>query len=68
MRLDMRDDAVLEKPLYLPAVHRIARQAINLPAHNTLRFAALYPRHHVGKDGAAGHLCRLLFDKLLRNF
>ncbi|MFA5780611.1 MAG: hypothetical protein WC947_10830 [Elusimicrobiota bacterium] len=67
VRLYMLDHALLEKPLNLPAVHRIASEAVNLPTNNALCFARLYASEHIVEDRATGHFCRTLFDKLVGN-
>jgi len=68
MRLDVFDNALLQKPLHLSAVNRIAREAINLPTNYSLRFASLDSRHHVAEYWAAWRFCTFLLDKLLGNF
>src|SRR3989338_5622929 len=65
VRLNMCDHALLKKPLNLPAVHRIASQAVYFPTNNALRFACLYTAEHIVKDRATGHFCGTLFDKLV---
>ncbi|OGY09142.1 MAG: hypothetical protein A2782_03190 [Candidatus Blackburnbacteria bacterium RIFCSPHIGHO2_01_FULL_43_15b] len=63
MSLDVLDDAALEHPAYLPAVHRIARQAVKFPTNNPLRLAALNAGEHFVKDRTAGNFGRLFFNK-----
>src|SRR3989344_8227257 len=56
MSLDMPEHALLQKPLHLSAVHRIASQAVNLPTDNALSFALLNPLQHFVEDRTAGLL------------
>src|SRR3989344_2698409 len=67
VRLNMCDHALLKKPLNLPAVHRIASQAIYLTTNNALCFSRLYATEHIVKDRATGHFCRTLFNKFIGN-
>ncbi|MCX6813549.1 MAG: hypothetical protein NTV77_03700 [Candidatus Azambacteria bacterium] len=57
----------MEKPAYLPAVHGIAGEAVELPTDNALRFALFYAGEHFVEDGTAGNFSRLLFNKFLGN-
>src|SRR3989344_2288551 len=41
VRDNFLDSALLQKPRDAPAIHRIARKAVNLPTHDALRFALL---------------------------
>ena len=66
VRLNMCDHALLKKPLNLPAVHRIASQAVYFPTNNALCFACLYAAEHIVKDRATGHFGGTLFDKLVQ--
>src|SRR3989344_6615457 len=65
VRLNVCDYSLLKKPLNLPAVLRIASQAVYLPTNNAMCFARLYAAKHIVKDRATGHFCRTLFDKLV---
>src|SRR3989344_8064370 len=67
VRLNVCDYSLLKKPLNLPAVLRIASQAVYLPTNNAMCFARLYAAKHIVKDRATGHFCRTLFDKLVGN-
>lgn len=68
VRADMANDTLLQKPLYLPAVHRISREPVNLPADDSLRLAAFNAAHHIAEKWAAGHFRASLFYKLIGNF
>ncbi|MDO8593630.1 MAG: hypothetical protein Q7R59_01885 [bacterium] len=67
MRLDVRDNTILQKPLDLSTVYRIAREPVYLPAHNPLRLALLYPRHHLIENRTPRHLRGLLFYEYLND-
>ncbi|HCR52597.1 TPA: hypothetical protein DIV48_03060 [Candidatus Kaiserbacteria bacterium] len=63
----MANDALLQKPLNLSAVHGITREPINLPANNPLRLTLLYPRHHIAEYRTARHLRRAFFYEYLND-
>ncbi|MDP6527830.1 MAG: hypothetical protein QF858_03040 [Candidatus Pacebacteria bacterium] len=67
VRLDVANDALLQKPLHLSAVHWIACEAVYLPTNNAVCFTLLYPRHHVAEHGTARRFCAFLFDKFLND-
>ena len=48
-------------------INWVARQAINFPANNSLRFAILNTRKHTVENRATGNFCRAFFYKLIRN-
>ncbi|OGG49701.1 hypothetical protein A2763_03410 [Candidatus Kaiserbacteria bacterium RIFCSPHIGHO2_01_FULL_54_36] len=64
VRLDVANHALLQKPLYLSAVYRIAREPVNFPANYSLRFTAPNARHHVVEYRATRNLRGFLFDEL----
>ncbi|OGG69200.1 hypothetical protein A3C20_04065 [Candidatus Kaiserbacteria bacterium RIFCSPHIGHO2_02_FULL_55_25] len=64
---DFLDSALLQKPTDTPAIHGIAREAVYLPTHDAVRFAALDTFQHFLKHGTARHLRAPLLHKLLCN-
>ena len=63
----MCDDLVLQKPLNLPTVHGISREAVYLPTHDALRLTLLYSRHHIVKHRTTGLLGGLLLYEYLND-
>ncbi|MFA5249482.1 MAG: hypothetical protein WC397_03005 [Candidatus Paceibacterota bacterium] len=59
----MLDFAALQHPADLPAVNRVAGEAVKFPADHALRFAFLNARKHIGEDRTARNLGRPLFNK-----
>ena len=67
VRLNMHDNLILQKPLYLPAVYGVSCEPVNLPTDNPLCFTLLYSRHHLIEHRTAGLLCRLLLYEYLND-
>src|SRR3990167_6159844 len=65
--LYMLNYSLLEHPLYFSAINRIARQAVNFPANNSLRFTFLNFCKHFIKYWSARNFCRSFFYKLVRD-
>ncbi|OGM90447.1 hypothetical protein A2755_02995 [Candidatus Wolfebacteria bacterium RIFCSPHIGHO2_01_FULL_48_22] len=59
--------SLLQVPRDAAAIHRIAREPVNLPTHNAACFATLDATHHFFKHRTARHFRTSLFYELLGN-
>src|SRR3989344_5560691 len=67
MCLYVSNYSLLQKPLDFSAINRIAREAINFPANNSLRFVILNSCKHVIKYRPARNFRRAFFYEFFYN-